>query len=228
MEILGVTETVARHLREKIVLGELESGARLNEVQLAAALGISRQPLREAFRLLEGDQLVTCVPRKGTFVTPVCVNHFEEVYAARRMVEGFAIKIFEQKGIRRLDQVRETLAEASSVTVPEQDDAQGMLHFWTTFSNFHLKLVESSENVYIRNFYQIISLNLARYQVMYLKIQGTWKDSMRDHRAILALIERGDYGRAGDLLAEHLDMTFDRLKMHIPAMTEQCMKSVDR
>ena len=44
MEILGVTETVARHLREKIVLGELESGARLNEVQLAAALGISRQP----------------------------------------------------------------------------------------------------------------------------------------------------------------------------------------
>lgn len=221
MEILGVTETVAQHLRHKIILGELKSGARLNEVQLAEAFGISRPPLREAFRLLERDHLVTCIPRKGSFVTPLSVEHIDEIYAARRMIESFAIEIFAQKGIRRLDAVRQALLAASEVTVPDPDNAEGMLLFWKTFSDFHLKLVESSQNSYLRNFYRAISLNLARCQVLYLKIPGSWRDSIHHHRSILALIEKGEYVRARDLLCKHLDITFNQLKMNVQATLEQ-------
>jgi DNA-binding GntR family transcriptional regulator len=212
MQILGVTETVAEHLRQKIILGELESGARLNEVQLAEAFGVSRPPLREALRLLERDHLVICVPRKGSFVAPLTVERFDEIYAARRMIESYAIEIFAQKGITRLDTVRETLLEASGLSKPDPDDAEGMLRFWKTFSDFHLKLVESSDNFYLQNFYRVISLNLARCQMMYLKIPGSWRDSIKDHRAILACIEKGEYSPAKDLLDRHLEMTVHHLK----------------
>ncbi len=224
MKILGVTETVAQHLRDKIILGELESGARLNEVQLAAAFGISRPPLREAFRLLERDHLVTCIARKGSFVTPLSLVHLDEIYAARRMIESFTIEIFAQQGIRRLDAVRKTLLAESEITVPDPDDAEGMLHFWRTFSDFHLQLVESSHNSYLQNFYRVISLNLARCQVMYLKIPGSWRDSITDHSSILALIEKGEYVRARDLLGRHLDMTLDQLKMNMQETPDQCVE----
>ncbi|MEJ2718727.1 MAG: GntR family transcriptional regulator [Deltaproteobacteria bacterium] len=215
MEIPGVTESVAQHLRQKIILGELESGARLNEVQLAEAFGVSRPPLREALRLLERDHLVTCIPRKGSFVAPLSVDHFDDIFAARRMIETFAIEIFAQKGIRKLDAVRETLQTASELAAPDPDDTEGMLLFWKTFSDFHLKLVDSSHNPYLQNFYRVISLNLARCQVMYLKIPGSWKDSIKHHRSILASIEKGNYVRARDLLVKHLDMTLSQLKTSI-------------
>jgi DNA-binding GntR family transcriptional regulator len=228
MEFLSVTESVAQHLRRKIILGELESGSRLNEVQLAEAFGISRPPLREALRLLERDYLVTSVPRKGTFVTPLSVEHFDEIFAARRMIETFALDILAQKGIRRLDAVRESLVMASEITIPDPDDAEGMLLFWKTFSDFHLKLVESSDNFYVQNFYRVISLNLARCQVMYLKIPGTWRDSIRHHSSILALIEHGEYARARDLLGKHLDMTLNQLKISIQEPRDHRVKDAAR
>ncbi len=224
MKILGVTEAVVRQLQHKIILGELESGARLNEIQLAEAFGISRAPLREAFRLLERDRLVTSIPRKGSFVTPLSAEHFDEIYAARRMIESYSIEIFAQKDIRRLDAVRETLHAASDITIPASDDAEGMLTFWKTFSDFHLKLVECSQNSYLQNFYRVISLNLARCQVMYLKIPGSWRDSIKHHGSILALIEKGEYGRARDLLVRHLDMTLNHLKMKVQETPDQSVE----
>ena len=96
-----------------------------------------------------------------------------------------------------------------------------MLHFWKTFSDFHLKLVESSHNSYLQNFYRVISLNLARCQVMYLKIPGSWRDSIRHHSSILALIEKGEYVGARDLLGQHLDMTLSQLKISIQETLDQ-------
>ena len=68
MELKDVTKSIMEIIMTKIITGQLESGERLNENQWASDYNISRGPLREAFRLLEHEGLVTSVPRKGTFV----------------------------------------------------------------------------------------------------------------------------------------------------------------
>ncbi|MBW2123631.1 MAG: GntR family transcriptional regulator, partial [Deltaproteobacteria bacterium] len=69
MEIRGVTKSLVDYLRTQIITGNLPPGQKLNEIRLSSDLGVSRPPLREAFRILEHDRLVASIPRKGTYVT---------------------------------------------------------------------------------------------------------------------------------------------------------------
>ena len=89
MEILNVTASTLEFLREKIITGELKSGQKLNETSLSVTLGISRPPLREAFRLLEKDHMVVNIPRKGTCVTELSIKDYGEVSQVRQILERY-------------------------------------------------------------------------------------------------------------------------------------------
>lgn len=78
-------------VRKAILDGAFQPGERLVEGKLATEMGISRNPLREAFRTLERDGLVVNVPRKGTFVAILSADDVGELYAIRAALEGLAI-----------------------------------------------------------------------------------------------------------------------------------------
>lgn len=80
-------------LRNLILRGEVAPGARLVETKLAGEMGISRNPIREAFRELEKEGLVSTIPRRGTFVATFTPEDVWEVYALREILEGFAIRL---------------------------------------------------------------------------------------------------------------------------------------
>lgn len=81
----------AEVLREQILLGRLPSGTRCHEQQLALALGISRNTLREAFQVLVGERLLVHEPRRGVFVRRLGVADVRDIYAFRRVVECGAL-----------------------------------------------------------------------------------------------------------------------------------------
>lgn len=66
MEVFGVKESVVQYLRSNIITGELAAGQILNELELSSLLGISRPPLREAFRIVKNEHVIVSIPRKGT------------------------------------------------------------------------------------------------------------------------------------------------------------------
>jgi DNA-binding GntR family transcriptional regulator len=212
VQFLGVTRGVAKYLRDRIITGELSSGQRLNETQLTEQLGISRPPLREAFRLLESMCLVENKPNKGTFVSSISEENLREIYDARRMIECFAIDLIKEKGIHTLSELELSLKASVEAPVPSPDDIPRMLEYWKIMSDFHVKLVESSGAFFLTHFYAIISENLARYQFMYLRIPGTAKDSVEEHRHILSLIEAGRYSQARMALGKHLEYTYTILR----------------
>ena len=76
----NLPEQLARDIGHKIIRNTLKPGERILEAQLAAALGISRSPLREALRILEKQKLVELIPRKGARVTPISAAHIEWFY----------------------------------------------------------------------------------------------------------------------------------------------------
>jgi DNA-binding GntR family transcriptional regulator len=85
-------DTVADTLREAILDGTLPAGAKLRETQIAAELGISRAPLREAFRRLEEEGLVLKVPFVGAFVAEVSESSINDIARLRAVLEPWALR----------------------------------------------------------------------------------------------------------------------------------------
>jgi DNA-binding GntR family transcriptional regulator len=212
MEIMGVTERLVQYLRDRIIIGELRAGQKLNEAHLSLSLGVSRPPLREAYRILEHEHLVFNIPRKGTYVTEISIEDLQEVYHAREMIECCAIDLCKAKNIRDLPQVASALAAGFKLSVPSTDDTEQYLIYLKTFADFHIKLVESCGNSWLIHFYQAIASNLARYQFRYFHIPGTHETSLKDHGEVLNLIEAGDHDRAKEYLSSHINYTFELLK----------------
>ncbi|WP_037576286.1 GntR family transcriptional regulator [Phaeacidiphilus oryzae] len=91
-ESAGSARRAAEALRERITEGLLEPGCRLVETELATELGVSRNTLREAFRLLTQDGLLSHQPNKGVRVRRLTVEDLADLYRVRRLIECGALR----------------------------------------------------------------------------------------------------------------------------------------
>ena len=89
---------IVKTLKAAIFSGQLKSGQRLNEKELAIRLKVSRAPLREAFLKLEKEGLVTKLPHRGAIVTAFSETDVVEIYSLRIPLEGFAARLVAEKG----------------------------------------------------------------------------------------------------------------------------------
>ena len=87
---LPLRDVVFNTLREAILKGELKPGERLMELQLAAKLGVSRTPIREAIRMLEQEGLAVTIPRKGAEVAKMTAKDMEDVLLIRESLDELA------------------------------------------------------------------------------------------------------------------------------------------
>jgi DNA-binding GntR family transcriptional regulator len=216
MEISNVTGTALQVLMEKIITGELKSGQKLNETGLSVKLGISRPPLREAFRILEKDHMVINIPRKGTYVAELSVKDFEELSQIREMIECYAIDLLKASDIRNLPKVTLALNKALSLPMPLNGvDPEELLNHIRVILDFHTSLVESAGNSRLTYDYRSISLNLARYQFIYFYISGAAQRSLDDHTRTLEFIRNGSYDQAKEELRKHIHYTVELVKNRI-------------
>jgi len=205
MKIIGVGESVLQHIRVHIIIGELSPGQKLNEIELSSGLGISRAPLREAFRILENEHLVVSVPRKGCFVTEISLKDCREIFEAREMIECAAIDLLKTRGIRDLPDVTSALKKTADLPMPTSSDPYERFQYLKAIADFHIKLVESAGNSRLSHFYNAIFSSLARYQSMYTYIPGLMNKSQKVHEQILDLIKRRAYLEAKRLLRSHIE-----------------------
>lgn len=89
---ISLAEQVREQLRTAIVLGDLPPGQRLVELEIAARMGTSQGPVREALQQLENEGLVERHARSGTFVSSIHMDEMYELFAIRSVVEGFAVR----------------------------------------------------------------------------------------------------------------------------------------
>ena len=125
------TAWIASVLRTRIAAGELTPGSKLSEEPLCAALGVSRNTLRQAFTTLVGESIVTRIPNRGVFVASPGVEEVREIYRVRRMIEPAAV-LWGELTPQVLDGL-ETIVERAqqardSGSVPAMADANQALH----------------------------------------------------------------------------------------------------
>ena len=215
MEFLGLTESVVKHLRDSIITCRLAPGQKLNEVDLAAGLNISRAPLREAFRILEHEHLIARIPRKGTYVTEISTKHLREVYSAREMIERHAVDLLKAGNVRELPEISSSLAKASYLTPPSEDDQNETVTYLRSLTDFHVKLVASTRNSWIIHFYDSIITTLARFQYFCTRISTLTLESRDAHERIFDLLTKGSYDEAKKLLISHINYTVGFIENYI-------------
>jgi phosphonate utilization transcriptional regulator len=198
---------VQRELERMILAGDLAAGAKLNEANLADSLGVSRGPVREAFRALEESGLVRLEKNRGVFVRRISVAEANEIYEVRAALDEWTGRKLAQTAtaehVRELRAFVERMDRAAA-----KDDVQA---YWLLNLDFHDRLVSLAGNAKLLATYRrlVNELNLFRRQT--LAQGGTLPVSTREHRDIVDKIAAGNAAAAGRALYDHVMASRERM-----------------
>lgn len=208
LENLTLWERVHDYLRQEILSNRLPPGTELQEVALSQALGVSRGPIREAIGRLATEGLVVVRPRRGAVVASLSKEEFLEAYQVREALEMLAVRLavprMQPEQRARLEELMERMSECAA-----SDDVDG---FFEANAEFHLALVEASGNSRLQDTYRQLVEQMRRYRAGSLRLRGSLKRSIAEHRTILRAIDAGDAERAAHLVSEHIRVPQRRLE----------------
>lgn len=218
IESKNLPTSILEHLRGEIITYQLKGGQKLNEIQLASALQVSRPPLREAFQILEQEQLLVSVPRKGRFVAEVSEENYQKIYEARKMIECYVIDLLKATNVRHLPQVEMAIAKVLMKPIPS-DDPYEKLRYIEAIDDFHINLVNSVQNGFLSHFYGTIRFNIYRYHYWLRMLCSplsllpqTARTLIQEHQRVLDFIQEGEYEKANDCLCSHMDSAWRLMK----------------
>ncbi len=205
---------VAHELERMIVAGDLVAGAKLNEESIAEMLGVSRGPVREAFRALEQAGLVRTEKNRGVFVRQVSIEEANEIYEVRAALDGLIGRLAAQRiEAAQLARLRDIVRRMQVIGRMRSADAYFPLNL-----EFHDVLAEAAGNrALVSNYRRIVNeLNLYRRETLARNAENI-PISTKDHEAIVDAVARGDAALAERLLREHVLDSRERLHAALAA-----------
>lgn len=178
---LPLRDVVFNTLREAILKGDLQPGERLMELQLAAKLGVSRTPIREAIRMLEQEGLAVTIPRKGAEVAKMTEKDMEDVLQIRDVLDELAASIACEKiSGEQLEELRQTMHEFE-----ESIKTGGIKRIAEVDVRFHDIIYQSTGNPKLVSILSNLREQMYRYRVEYLKDQKNYPVLVREHSEIV-------------------------------------------
>jgi DNA-binding GntR family transcriptional regulator len=197
----GLTALVRDALRRQIVLGERKPGMRLIEKELAEEFGVSRNPTREALRLLSGEGFVELLPRKGAIVAKVSPDHGEFLFELRQPLEVAAAGAAARRRTSASHQVIAEVLEAATGPLAEGDVARlSDLNF-----EFHDAVAKASANPYLAELLR--PLRWKMQWVFQRTAESRYRSSWQEHRRMADAIKRGDEALARRLADHHMEVS---------------------
>lgn len=197
---LPLRDVVFNTLREAILRGDLRPGERLMELQLAAKLGVSRTPIREAIRMLEQEGLAVTVPRKGAQVAKMTEKDMEDVLVIRASLDKLAVElacdVITEQQLEQLEEAARNFETVSKTTdlkkIAEADVA------------FHDVIYEATGNAKLVVMLNNLREQLYRYRVEYLKDASNYPELIREHQAMIKGIREKDKDNVAQVMQEHV------------------------
>jgi phosphonate utilization transcriptional regulator len=204
----SLPDLVRQELERMILAGELPAGTQLTEVALAVRLGVSRGPVREAFRALEEIGLVRIEKNRGVFVRRISVEEADQIYEVRAILDEWIGRRLAQ--IATPEQIRGLRAHVERMEkAAARHDVDAYYHLNL---EFHDQLVAACGNPKLVATYRRLVNELSLFRHQTLARSGTMNVSTREHREIVERIGSGNAAAAGKALLEHV--TASRERMH--------------
>ena len=199
---------VQQEIERRILSGDLAAGARLNELEIARTLGISRAPVRESLRTLEQAGLVVSRKNYGVFVRTVSLDQAREIYQVRAFIDaGVGAVLARDLGAEGLKDLEERIARMERAYAAGDASAYHALNV-----AFHERMVELAGNATLLQIYRRLLKELALYRSHSLGQPGAMRSSVAEHAAIFSSIRMRDVETAKKLMAEHIIASSARLQ----------------
>jgi len=208
-----LVERVSRILTEAIVEGALKGGDQLIEADLKEQFGISRSPLREAFRDLEKKGLVEIKPRKGTFVKKITRRDIEEHFPVRSALEGLAAREAYPQ-MNEEDRAEMTQEFENMKTAVSKNDAKA---FWEHHLLFHEIWINASGNLILINLLKTLRMHTMWYRFSYKYYKEDFNKSLKIHEKILNLFKsrKSDPKKIEDVVRNHIEVAVERFLAYL-------------
>ncbi len=181
-------EKILESIREAILKGSLKPGEKVAEPELAEKFGISRTPIREAFRQLESEGYLTVVPRKGAVVAAMSERDVQEFYAIKSILEGYAASLaaanLTDKELKKLETINEKMDQLAT-----EGDVKA---FFRVHNEFHDIFVKAANNSKLYDLIQQLGLKFSRLRMASLSVEGRMAISVEEHGKLLDAFRQHD------------------------------------
>lgn len=182
-------------LKEKIVSCEYLPGSMLNEAQLAAELGFSRTPIREAISILEVDGFLHIVPKKGILVTDILLSDIVQIFQARMEIEPIILKLAGP------NIPQEELLAWKEMFLP---DAPSVEHGYQADTAMHLGIISYCNNAYIIDMMKKVFDKNTRIIICSTQNKAHMQEARKEHLEILDCLLQQDFELAAAKMRTHV------------------------
>lgn len=213
----GAKDRALEYVKSRILTGEFAGGDLISEGEVAAALDMSRTPVREAFLRLEAEGLLRLYPKRGALIVPVSPDEIREVMEARLLFEQFAVDKVIRLGAATCKDTYNRLA-AELKNQRKASSAGQLAEFLESDRAFHTITIEDTNNSILAGFYGSL-----RDRQMRMIGESTVRDSQRlatiidEHRVIAEAIRDGNLPAALSAVQTHHHSTVRALGFTIEA-----------
>jgi DNA-binding GntR family transcriptional regulator len=203
-------EKAYAHLRESVLTDPQLQGQFINETDLAADLGISRTPVREALMLLVSEGLVELIPQRGAYVPAISGREISELMELRSVLERYASRLVITKQRVPAERMQTTLDLQAAV--PDDDDPESARHFMRLGTLFHQQLIDAAGSDLISRTYSNLHVRQTLASAT-AACRTSWGRHVvcSEHQGILDALVAGDVVQAQKAVDEHLASTKDNL-----------------
>jgi DNA-binding GntR family transcriptional regulator len=201
-----INEQVYAILKRRIIERRVPAGAKLDINAIAEELGVSRMPVVDTLTRLETEGLVERRNRVGTFVTPLNRAKYEEIYAARGMIEQWAAsRIISRITDAEITALRQILNHTQTMLDNVTEETFDYQKYSEADGLFHLSLIKLCGNSYVTNFYTSLNSHVQILRVLSLGALQRSQETQLEHEAILQAYQDRDVNKVETAQATHLE-----------------------
>ena len=194
---------VFHKLREDILSGKYKENEELREAAIGDELGVSRTPVREAFRQLELEGLLQIVPNKGAYVTGITVKDVEDIYAIRSLLEGLCARwATENISREQMEEMEENIFHAGKGHAEQLAELD---------NRFHDILYEASNSKMLEHVLREFHEYVLRVRKKTLSDDARGVQSNAEHRQIMEAIKLRDADLAEQLANAHIRKAYQNM-----------------
>ena len=200
-------------IRRRIVEGGYRPGQRLVEQRVAEELAVSRTPVREAFRMLQTEGMVVVEPNRGARVRSLAPTDVADVYELRALLETRAAELAAERASGdeqdRIDAAEDVFA--SAVGAADLDDQASLRTVFVANGAFHRAVLDAAHSERLAGALAGVADDGLVFQAFRHYGRTDMERSALFHRLVAEAVRRGEAGRAGRLMYEHVLQGRDRL-----------------
>lgn len=192
----NLTDLVYEQIGNMLSNRDLIPGEKINRKELAELLGVSQTPVNEAIQRFTNEGMIEQKDRQGFYVKIFTDEDMKNLFAVRAGLEGVAVRLcIEKMESGCLDDIL-TIFDDFELPLSEKEYTR----YRTADSNFHVKILMSSDNSIITDFIKNFDFILKCYQKGLIRQPD---ETLKEHLDIIAAIKKGDAAEAQNLIMEH-------------------------